>query len=622
MTALLVCTAGSATTMRPPAPPRAPADGRAVASIARGRDRLWIVARDGTTWSVPEAGVTVGDEVRQLPQRERPENARALAESPLGLWVLGRDGRVRLQVNAGAEAPIKEVFHDLPPVVAMAAMDASIDSSPCDVPPDDTCLGHIDLDATTLALLDRDGVVHLRSASGRAAWQHDRVPIPAPVREIAVGASWGCAVDARGGAWCFMPDWRHGLALEAEYPPRAPLPGDGPVAERIAVPAPIARIAVSEDFACAETVSGRVWCWRHVFQRANVCDAHLPLTTDLREDTTPDANARRAAATARATDPAHRWPVVEGRPAWRMNALSTLSGDDTLLIRDGGADPFVEYGRVGACVLSARGALRCSGAWRADGHRRASLTPVTVSLPRRAVSLIDVAAQTRCALLDDGAVWCWGRPVGASVDVASGPPRRVGGLGAVRQIGQSGDHACALTREGSVWCWGVDERDDPPVELRERHEVDALTLDGPTILALHSHGRDEVFDAHDRTRRGPCPPDDRCVPPEAPGRDVVRRPFSATRGGIQVNEIGCGIRDDGRVACWRRDDANARTVVPGVDDARSISVILEDYRRDGVSACALVGDGRVLCWGDDRGGRLGDGRHTYDAWGTVRLPTR
>lgn len=610
--------------MRPPAPPRAQPEGRAVASIASGRGRLLVVARDGTTWSVPEGGVTVGDEVRQLPQRERPENAWALAESDVGLWVLGRDGRVRVQPTTEGhdDAPMKEVFRDLPPVVAMAAMEHDFANPPCDLPPDDNCVGWIGVDVTALALLDRDGVIHLRSASRDLAWQQDRVPIPAPVRDIAVGATWGCAVDARGGAWCFMPDWRHGLTRNMEFPPHAPLPGDGPVAERIALPAHVTRIAVAEDFACAETVAGRVWCWRHMFQHANACDAHLPLTTDLREDTTPGVNATRAAATTRANDPAQRWPGPDSRPAWETNALSTLSGDDTVLVHDGGPDPFLEYGRVGACVLSARGSLRCSGAWRADGHRRASLTPVAVSLPRRAVSLIDVAAQTRCALLDDGTVWCWGRWLDASVDVASGPPRRVGGLGAVRQIGRSGDHACALTREGSVWCWGVDERDDAPIELRGRHEVDALILDGPTIFALSSHGRDDVFDANDPTRRGPCTPDDSCVPPMEPGRDAVRRPFSAMRGGIQVDEIGCGIRGDGHVACWRRDDANARTVVPGIDDARSISVIMYGYGRNEVSACALVGDGRVLCWGDDRGGRLGDGRHTYDAWGAVCLPAR
>jgi alpha-tubulin suppressor-like RCC1 family protein len=90
-------------------------------------------------------------------------------------------------------------------------------------------------------------------------------------------------------------------------------------------------------------------------------------------------------------------------------------------------------------------------------------------------------ARYTCALIQDGAVWCWGASAagqtGVLSDSAQFAPAPVRGVARVVQLAASTafecgpgidgdtlclelgvDHTCALVGDGSVWCWGDNAR--------------------------------------------------------------------------------------------------------------------------------------------------------------------
>jgi alpha-tubulin suppressor-like RCC1 family protein len=128
------------------------------------------------------------------------------------------------------------------------------------------------------------------------------------------------------------------------------------------------------------------------------------------------------------------------------------------LISDGTARcfGFSHYGQVGDGITSG---------WEAHVHG-----PVKVAGLERAVG-IAVGGWHGCALLDDATLSCWGAgndgQLGfAPPDYCEGEhespgaacslvPRPVPGLGDVVQVAPGGDHTCALLSDGAVWCWGA-----------------------------------------------------------------------------------------------------------------------------------------------------------------------
>jgi alpha-tubulin suppressor-like RCC1 family protein len=146
---------------------------------------------------------------------------------------------------------------------------------------------------------------------------------------------------------------------------------------------------------------------------------------------------------------------------------------------------FIQPDRTVACVGRQLGAAGPTGATTPPRHDIAGLERVVD------LAIGDAAA---CALLDDGAVRCWGDNTWGQLGRA-GHPATLGavpvfGLGEVAQIAGSFDTTCARLATGGVKCWGRNMFGvlgvDPGALVSTATPV-ALPLDGVVDLSVGQH---------------------------------------------------------------------------------------------------------------------------------------
>jgi alpha-tubulin suppressor-like RCC1 family protein len=148
----------------------------------------------------------------------------------------------------------------------------------------------------------------------------------------------------------------------------------------------------------------------------------------------------------------------------------------------------VDTGVVTTCAILDTGAVRCWGYGGqgalglghdesiGDDESPASVLPVRLGEGRRAAALA-LGAYHSCALLDDGAVRCWGPngrgELGYGDTTAIGDaatPDQAGpvGLGArAVELAAGGYHTCALLETGTLRCWGPNDV-GPLIEVNVR----------------------------------------------------------------------------------------------------------------------------------------------------------
>ncbi|MCC6622706.1 MAG: hypothetical protein IT385_15695 [Deltaproteobacteria bacterium] len=204
------------------------------------------------------------------------------------------------------------------------------------------------------------------------------------------------------------------------------------------------------------------------------------------------------------------------------------------------------------------------------------------------VGALALGADFGCALLGDGAVWCWGdRDWGQVGDLivtdAPSPPARVA-LPPIGALAAGDEHACAVTIGGEVWCWG-------------RNAEAQVSADGAPSTWVARPARVDLP--------------------------------AAARGVAAAARASCALLLDGRVACWgarldgqaldetmRGGRVGGLVMIEGLPGASGVSAI----RAGRWSACAwsndlapplgatsALGDDVVRCWGDNATGQLGVG---------------
>lgn len=307
--------------------------------------------------------------------------------------------------------------------------------------------------------------------------------------------------------------------------------------------------------------------------------------------------------------------------------------------------PMLAVGLSMSCAVLDNGSLMCWGSdgqgQLGDGGQMANqVRPNTfVDLPDgRNVVEIHAVRTHACALLDDGAVWCWGYgshgELGdGTTNTYSSPTNAVilpAGRTAV-SIGLGGYHACAILDDASMVCWGLDnfgqgghgqDNNDPRAtpatvafpEGREPVQVDggeahtcALMNDGGVMC----WGRDHVGQLGDNgTNANQYEPGSNAMLPDG------RRATSISMGG----HLSCAVLDDGTLACWGEnnygqlgDNTTTRRNVPTLAQLPDNLTVL-DVGVNYHSTCVVYANGSMGCWGHDHRGRLANGPDQGHTW--------
>jgi alpha-tubulin suppressor-like RCC1 family protein len=322
---------------------------------------------------------------------------------------------------------------------------------------------------------------------------------------------------------------------------------------------------------------------------------------------------------------------------------------------------FLDAGSAHTCAVLGTGAVRCWGLGLngrlgygdtttiGDDETPGGFGPVFLGAGRRAVA-IGVGNAHTCAVLDTGAVRCWGFGLNGRLGYGNtttiGDDETPGGfgpvfLGAGRRavaIGVGNAHTCAILDTGRVRCWGsgstgqlgygntnpIGDNETPgsvgPVDLGAGRRAVAISAgDGHTCAILDTGavrcwgsgfygqlGYGNTSAIGDNETPGSVGPVD---------LGAGRRAVAISGGDVHT----CAILDTGAVRCWgdgldgRLGYGNTTTI--GDDETPgSVGTVNLGAGRKAVAisagtvhTCAILDTGRVRCWGFGDEGRLGYG---------------
>lgn len=291
-----------------------------------------------------------------------------------------------------------------------------------------------------------------------------------------------------------------------------------------------------------------------------------------------------------------------------------------------------------SCGLSAGGAVRCWGyneyGALGDGtniNRETASTVVSLAAPAK--TLVS-GYNHMCALLDTGAVQCWGRndfgQLGDGTVAGKNIPVTTVASG-VQSIAGGHHHVCVVLDTGAAQCWGYNNRgqlgDNSLVNKTVPTNVSGLTAGTVQAIAtggFHScavmvAGTLMCWGLNTSGQIGDGTAVNKSVPTSVTG--LASTVTQVAAGGLHT----CGLLSDGTFQCW---GANASgqigdgtfsnrlvpTTVSGVTATAIRSIAMADQ-----STCVLTLAGAVQCWGNNYYATLANGNYTNTALPTSAL---
>jgi len=400
-----------------------------------------------------------------------------------------------------------------------------------------------------------------------------------------------------------------------------------PPAERTADPP----LALGGNHTCALTIGNGVACW------GNNRYGQLGNGSSINSSIPAAVSRLTGGVKAIASGWAHTCALRSGGglECWGVNSKGQLGDSTTADSRS----PVAVYGlREGVkavaaghrhtCALTDTGAVKCWGENASggvgDGTTINRSAPVDVPGLSGGVKAVEAGAGHTCALLESGAVQCWGwnpnGQLGNGTTVDSRLPVEVSGLPAPAEAIAAGDqHTCALLKGGSIACWGANAsgqlgngtrtRSGAPVVVGGLSAAVALTAGGAHTCALLTAGDVKCWGDDQSGQLGDGGYDNQTDPVAVSGLtgevDSIVAGFSHT----------CAVMKDSRILCWGWNTEGQ--LGDGTVKSRRLPGAVAGYTGGaaGISvgwsnACALrLTGGGIKCWGLNGGGQLGNGTY-------------
>jgi hypothetical protein len=245
------------------------------------------------------------------------------------------------------------------------------------------------------------------------------------------------------------------------------------------------------------------------------------------------------------------------------------------------------------------------------------------------VATLAAGSHHACALMQNGALQCWGDGTGG--DLANGntyqydvPQYQTVLDGGITTISAGDTHTCAVTSsEGGLECWGANGNGQvtgsgtfnvtyPTPQRIAQYTGDTFT---------HVASRDDFNCAIDTSGRVFC------WGYGYAGNDAGFYSGSyAYVGGLPSNAlavapgfpVACVLLTGGSVWCWGsnqygaavgNNDSGVDALLPA--PVAGLSSGVTSLSLGGTHACAVTSGGGVMCWGSDTAGELGDGTNNY-----------
>ncbi|MEA3335715.1 MAG: RCC1 repeat-containing protein [Chloroflexota bacterium] len=292
----------------------------------------------------------------------------------------------------------------------------------------------------------------------------------------------------------------------------------------------------------------------------------------------------------------------------------------------------VAAGRNFTCALLQNGGVKCWGGnnfgqlGNGDGSYSYSYAPEDVVGLTSGVASIGTGAYHTCAVLETGAVKCWGYnfygQVGTGSDTTNryNTPQQVVGLNSGAQgVGGGDEHSCALMDNGGVKCWGWNEhgqigdgswanRLTPRNVVGLSQDVTAIGIGGNQSCGILDNGALVCWGDNTYGQLGNNDLDDSNRPVDVEG--LSNGVVSVAAGG----DHACAVTSPpGKTWCWGYNFYGQLGIGNTLDKHLPFAVVGLSSGVGTVTAgewhtCALLNSGQTKCWGNDNYGQLSDGR--------------
>lgn len=216
---------------------------------------------------------------------------------------------------------------------------------------------------------------------------------------------------------------------------------------------------------CGVTDGGRVYCWGYndggQLGNGTIVPRDAPFAVD-HPDGVHFIKVRAGNGASRLTCALAQDGDIY---CWGSSATGSGGGASTRPVRVSATVDFVELdvGLDHVCGLTNNGAVYCWGTNQFGqlgiGTTTTAPTPALVTLPASATH-IALTAESSCAVVTTGAVYCWGRnnfrQLGSTNAASALSPRLMTTPlpDAVIALGAGVDHTCAVIVDGAIYCWG------------------------------------------------------------------------------------------------------------------------------------------------------------------------